>query len=108
MTSPRLFIISYSSESVLLTFRFGPKSASIPNIFVGKALVASLMVKPLLIILGAKKASKEYKLHGELVTEELQIRSTFLHHWSSKSRTEKIFLAAECYKYEIFKLSLRI
>ena len=88
MTAPQLFIISYSSESVLLTFRFGPKSASIPNLFVGKALVASLIVKPLLIIWGGQKASKEYKLHGELVSEELQIPGTFLRHWSSRGGTE--------------------
>ena len=62
MTAPQLFIISYSSESVLLTFRFGPKSASIPNTFVGKALVASLIVKPLLIILGGQKGVKRVQV----------------------------------------------
>ena len=60
------------------------ESASVPNMFVGKTLVAWPIVNPWLIILGSKRRQKSTScIYRELATIELQTAGTFLRHWSS-------------------------
>ena len=70
------------------------ESASVPNMFVGKTLVAWPIVNPWLIILGSKRRQKSTScIYRELATIELQTAGTFLRHWSS-NRID--FLHTEC------------